>query len=186
LDLPVPVVLFDLIDQLSRGSRPDTSHRRGKRDLFMAHVPQHPVDPHDHAEHHGIGHVVSPKILIATAVGLLTLTVLTVMSAKIDFAQVDLPELNVFVALAIAVLKASLVCLFFMHLRWDRPFNSFVLVVALALVGLFISFAMTDSFEYRSEIKPGESTEIQMKLAELQTAPQQGGAAPDGKTGAGH
>lgn len=143
----------------------------------MSHHPQSTSDPHSHSHsdaggHQAIGHVVHPKILFATALGLVVLTVLTVSSARIDFAQLDLPELNVFIALAIAVLKASLVCLFFMHLRWDRPFNAFVLVTALSLVGLFISFAMTDSFEYQHEIIHGESTVIQGKLSEIQTVEQ--------------
>ncbi|MCI0364252.1 MAG: cytochrome C oxidase subunit IV family protein [Phycisphaerales bacterium] len=136
----------------------------------MAHQPTHPKhhDPH----HASVGHLVSPKILIATAAALLVLTFVTVQVASIDFSAVDLRELNIFVALGIAVIKASLVCLYFMHLRWDRPFNAFLLIASLALVALFISFALTDRSEYLSEIVPGESTEIQRKLNE---SPQPGG-----------
>lgn len=147
----------------------------------MAHTPaQFPPthDSHEHGdeahEHHGVGHVVSPKILIATGAALLVLTVVTVAAAKIDFEQVDLRELNIFVALAIAVVKASLVCLFFMHLRWDRPFNAFVLVGSLALVALFIWFAMTDSHEYQPEVVKTISQPIQTKLAEVEQAVQAG------------
>ena len=147
----------------------------------MAHTPaQFPPTQDSHAhgddahEHHGIGHVVSPKILVATAAALLVLTVVTVAAAKIDFEQVDLRELNIFVALAIAVLKASLVCLFFMHLRWDRPFNAFVLVTSLALVGLFIWFAMTDTHEYQPEVVQKISDPIQTKLSEVDKAVQTG------------
>ena len=146
----------------------------------MAHTPAqfpptHDSNAHgdDAHEHHGVGHVVSPKILVATAAALLVLTVVTVSAAKIDFAQLDLRELNIFVALAIAVLKASLVCLFFMHLRWDRPFNAFVLITSLALVALFIWFAMTDSHEYQPEISKKTSDPIQAKLAEIDKATQQ-------------
>lgn len=135
----------------------------------MDHQPHQPDSAHGHDEQpHGVGHVVSPKILIATAAALLLLTGMTVTSAKIDFAQLDLPELNIFIALGIAVIKASLVCLFFMHLRWDRPFNAFVLVGSLTLVGLFISFAMTDSTEYQNEIQHIEQQPIQDKLSVLQ------------------
>jgi cytochrome c oxidase subunit 4 len=133
------------------------------------HHPQNPFEPHEDPVH-GVGHVVKPKILIATALGLLVLTFLTVTAAKIDFSQMDLKELNIFVALAIAVVKATLVCLFFMHLRWDRPFNAFILVGSLSLVALFISFAMTDTTEYKGEIIGGESQEIQMKLDALMKA----------------
>lgn len=149
-------------------------------------MPDTPVHPFDHkadAEHPGVGHVVSPKILITTALALLVLTFVTVKVASIDFALVDLRELNIFIALAIAVVKGSLVCLFFMHLRWDRPFNAFALVSSLALVGLFISFAMTDRSEYDEEMIRGESTVIQSKLSESpQAAGEHAGAAP----GSGH
>lgn len=113
---------------------------------------------------------MSAKILFATGAALLVLTVITVMAAKIDFSQLDLNELNIFVALAIAVVKASLVCMFFMHLRWDRPFNAFVLVGSLALVALFIGFAMTDTSEYKPDVIQGDSALIQGQLLKVQEA----------------
>jgi cytochrome c oxidase subunit 4 len=120
------------------------------------HAPSHTGHVHvEHtgeAPHHGVGHVVSPKILIATAAALLVLTFITVTSAKVAFEAVEMPELNIVVALGIALVKASLVCLFFMHLRWDRPFNAFVLVGSLGLVVLFITFALTDTNEYLPEM----------------------------------
>jgi cytochrome c oxidase subunit 4 len=109
--------------------------------------------PTQHKSPHGVGHVVPPKILFATGGALLVLTVITVLAAKIDFEDMGVPELNIFVALAIAVVKASLVVLFFMHLRWDRPFNSIVLVTSVAFVALFIAFAMTDTFAYREDVR---------------------------------
>ena len=131
----------------------------------MAHDPHHHGS--DHAAHHGVGHIVSPKILITTAVALLILTGITVMSVRIDFAEFDLKELNIFVALGIALVKATLVCLFFMHLRWDRPFNGFILVGSLAFVALFIAFAMTDSSEYQPEIQKIVTPTIQSELDKL-------------------
>ena len=146
----------------------------------MAHPTPHPEDTHapEGQAHHGVGHLVPPRILISTALGLLALTALTVFSAKIDFSQFDLQEMNIFIALTIAVMKASLVCLFFMHLRWDRPFNSFVLVVSLTLVGLFISFAMTDSTEYQHEVIRGESETIHAKMTAVEEAIKKEGEAP--------
>jgi cytochrome c oxidase subunit 4 len=128
----------------------------------MAH--EHSTQPGDDAAHggqhgaphgasHGVGHVVSPKILIATSLALLVLTVLTVFAANVSFEALEMPELHIIVALGIALLKASLVCLFFMHLRWDRPFNGFLIVASMALVVLFITFALTDSNQYQPDIK---------------------------------
>lgn len=137
-------------------------------------------------EHHGVGHVVSPKILIATALALLVLTALTVAAANVSFEALEMPELHIIVALGIALLKAALVCLFFMHLRWDRPFNAFVLVTSMALVVLFITFALTDSNQYQPEIKTylgtlpsGETKEIKAELDKLPALPPPG-AAPAG------
>jgi cytochrome c oxidase subunit IV len=146
----------------------------------MTHHPLDHPEPHPHAtpHPHGVGHIVSPKILIATAVALLILTVVTVAVAEIDFAQMDLPELNIFIAL----LVASLVCLFFMHLKWDRPFNSLVLVASLAGVALFIAFALTDTSEYQHEVIYGESNLIRSRIPtpDQLAAPAAPPAAPQG------
>ncbi|MCH7601657.1 MAG: cytochrome C oxidase subunit IV family protein [Planctomycetes bacterium] len=131
----------------------------------------------EHTGHHEVGHIVSVKYLFATCAALLVLTMLTVAAAQVDFTKYGLPEMNIVVALAIAVVKASLVCLFFMHLFWDRPINAYIIIVALAFVGIFIAFAMTDTFEYRAdqqqyervELKGGDSKDVQTKLLELQT-----------------
>ena len=148
--------------------------------------------PEGHGEHHGVGHIVSPKILIATAAALLVLTVITVLAAKVAFEEVEMHELTIFVALGIAVLKASLVCLFFMHLKWDRPFNAFVLIGSLGLVALFIGFAIIDSTEYKPDIKAyvgtlpgGETPDIKAKLDALPQPPASAAPAP-APAGGGH
>ncbi len=112
-----------------------------------------------HEEHHEVGHVVPVRVLLITGIGLLILTGVTVLAAKID-----LGDLNIWIALAIAVLKGSLVVLFFMHLRYDRPFNGVVLVTSLAFVALFISFALTDTKEYAPDIYPGDAPDVREKL----------------------
>ena len=43
------------------------------------------TDSHDSSEHHGVGHLVSVKILVGTAMALLVLTVVTVVVAGFDF-----------------------------------------------------------------------------------------------------
>jgi cytochrome c oxidase subunit IV len=130
----------------------------------MAHA-----QPHEHGEAHpAVGHLVSPKILITNTAALLVLTVITVLVAQMDFTRYNMYEMNILVAMAVAVVKASLVCLFFMHLWWDRPFNSFVLVTSIAFVGLFVVLAMTDTFEYRGDILPGDPPGVTSRLGELQ------------------
>jgi cytochrome c oxidase subunit IV len=125
---------------------------------------------HGHGEGHGhtVGHVVSPKILIANCIALLVLTVITVLVAEIDFAAYNIHELNIMVALAVAVVKAALVCLFFMHLYWDRPFNSFVLISSLAFVALFMALAMLDTFEYARDLIPGDPQGVTARIQALE------------------
>ena len=119
-------------------------------------------DSSQHEEHHGVGHVVPVRILFITGIGLLILTGITVLIADFDFG-----EANIWIALAIALLKGSLVLLVFMHLLFDRPFNAVIIVCSLAFVVLFISFALTDTFSYASTIDTGDAPGVVEKLTEL-------------------
>ena len=112
---------------------------------------------------HGVGHIVPIKTLVATGLALLVFTLITVWAAKID-----LGDLNIWIALAIAALKATLVVLFFMHLRYDRPFNGIIFVTSLAFVVLFISFALTDTKEYAPDVDTGNAPRVVEALDELQ------------------
>jgi cytochrome c oxidase subunit 4 len=94
-------------------------------------------------------HVVSPKNLLGVYVLLLIFTVITV-----GVSRIDLGNYNIMVALAVAVVKGSLVLLYFMHLRWDSPFNALAIIAALLFVCLFIGLALLDTNAYQSIIKP--------------------------------
>lgn len=95
--------------------------------------------PSEH-DHTSVSHVVPMKILVGVFLALVVLTVVTV-----GVARVDLGNLNLYVALAVAGLKASLVVLFFMHLFWDRRFNAIVFLGCLVFVTIFISLSLTDT-----------------------------------------
>ena len=99
-------------------------------------------------------HPVPAKVLVAVFAALLLLTVATV-----TVAGKDLGEWNIVLALAIAVCKASLVLLYFMHLRYDRLFNGLILIVALLFVVLFISVALTDTQAYQHELRAYNQTQ---------------------------
>jgi len=116
------------------------------------------ADDHEH-----IGHVVPYRYTVGTGLGLLVLTWLTVAVMGIDAG-----ELNIVIALAIAVVKATLVCLFFMHLRWDRPFNALICVGSIAAVALFLALAMLDTYEYRANIIPGDSPGVVSAIEAVQ------------------
>ncbi|HEY7116299.1 MAG TPA: cytochrome C oxidase subunit IV family protein [Tepidisphaeraceae bacterium] len=96
-------------------------------------------------------HVVPPKVLLAVYGALLLLTFITVKVT--DF---ELGMFNVWVALFVALAKASFVALYFMHLRWDSPFNAICLIAALFFVCIFIGIAVLDSREYHQNYtRPG-------------------------------
>ena len=110
-------------------------------------TPQTEADAHDE-EHHG-PHVVSLGLLTAIFIALMFLTVITVAVTSFDFGY----NANLVVAMAIAFVKATLVALYFMHLRWDNPFNGVVLIASLLFVTLFIGIALLDSGEYKANIE---------------------------------
>lgn len=98
----------------------------------------------DHAEH-GISHVASAKVLLATGGSLLFLTLVTVLATKVDFG----PSINLAFAMLIAVIKATLVVLFFMHLKYDKIFHTVVFMSAILAAALFVGFALMDSGQYQ-------------------------------------
>jgi cytochrome c oxidase subunit 4 len=104
-----------------------------------------------HTEEHGKGgHVVPMRILIGTWAALVVLTWLTVSATTID-----LGNLNIVIALSIAVVKSALVVLFFMHLKYDKPFHAIVFVSATLFVVLFITLALMDTRSYADSKIPG-------------------------------
>ena len=78
----------------------------------------------------------------------MVLTVITVGVTVVDLGS----QTNLLVAMAIATIKAGLVVTYFMHLRWDRPFNTLVFLGSLLFVSLFISMTLFDKSEYEPDI----------------------------------
>jgi len=84
-------------------------------------------------------HIVQPRVYIAIFLSLMVGTALTVLAAFYDFPG----PLNAVVALTIAVVKATLVVLFFMHVRYSG--RLIWLVIVAGLLWLAIMFAITFS-----------------------------------------
>jgi len=113
----------------------------------MANV-EHVADAHgdDHGDdHHGISHVAPIRVLVATGGTLLMLTLVTVAATRLDFGA----NINLAIAMTIAVIKATLVILFFMHLKYDRLFHTVIFVSAICAAALFIGFTLMDSSQYQ-------------------------------------
>ncbi|MBC8030827.1 MAG: cytochrome C oxidase subunit IV family protein [Pyrinomonadaceae bacterium] len=82
-------------------------------------------------------HIVSLKVYFTIFIALMVGTALTVWAGLQDFPG----PLNVIVALTIAVIKATLVVLYFMHVRYSS--RLIWVVFASALFWLGILFALT-------------------------------------------
>lgn len=103
------------------------------------------ADHDHHDDHHGISHVASIKVLVGTGGALLFLTIVTVLATRIDLGA----NLNLALAMFIAVIKATLVILFFMHLKYDKVFHTVVFLSAILAAALFVGFTLMDSGQYQ-------------------------------------
>ena len=88
-------------------------------------------------EHH---HVLPIKVYLRVAAALLVLTIITVTVSQFHFG-----EFNLLIAMVIAAVKASLVALFFMHLKYDNRIYAVVFVGSLVFLAVFIVFTMFDT-----------------------------------------
>jgi cytochrome c oxidase subunit IV len=110
---------------------------------------------HSHSEPH-----ISPLSTYYTVfAALIVLTFVTV-----GVSHLGLPStLSIVVAVAVACVKATLVCAWFMHLLHDTKFNLLLFLAAFWFIGVFFIFTCfdlmsrdrvmksSDSFEYRKD-----------------------------------
>ena len=108
----------------------------------MAHIED--TFGQDHADHH----IVPERNYYLIFAALVVLTALTVLAANFQFGGL----LNEIVALGIAVLKASLVILFFMHVRYSTPLLRIVVGTGFLFFTIMVVFTMSDfvSRDWRS------------------------------------
>jgi cytochrome c oxidase subunit 4 len=93
-----------------------------------------------HAEHEAVEHSHAPRYF-AVWVALAVLTVVTYLVSRLHLGG----GWGMVVALLIAVTKASLVALFFMHLWEQRGANRLVIVTACVFVALLIGLTVLDN-----------------------------------------
>lgn len=103
----------------------------------------------EHVQTRGGSHVASVKLLLIVWVALMVGTWLTVSVTHFDFGV-----LNIWIGLAIATGKALLVGLYYMHLRWDKPFNAFAFISSFAILALMIGLMLMDTSQNQPEMIP--------------------------------
>jgi cytochrome c oxidase subunit IV len=85
-------------------------------------------------------HIVPLKIYVTIFLALMAGTALTVWAGLRDFPG----QLNVIIALTIAVIKATLVVLYFMHVRYSSRLVWVVFTSALFWLGILFALTLSD------------------------------------------
>lgn len=94
---------------------------------------------HSHSDKHE--HITTYKTYFIIWAALMVLTVITVYVSYVDFGT-----MNVVIAMAVASLKAALVALFFMHLKFEDSITWVFALFPLALLFLLITMTFVDTF----------------------------------------
>ena len=113
---------------------------------------------------HGQHQIIPTRTLAAVFGLLLFLTLVTVITARIDLGVINIP-----LALAIAGSKAIIVAWVFMALKYDNKVNLLVLVLGFVFAVVFLTLTLSDT-ELRGNIgitEPG-TTELTVEPAESQ------------------
>jgi len=95
-------------------------------------------------------HVVPVKVYLGVFLALCVGTVLTVEAAGHDFGALNTP-----IALGIAVVKATLVVLYFMHVRYSPRLVTLMLLSGVAFLALLVLFTLSDYVSRPWPIVPG-------------------------------
>jgi cytochrome c oxidase subunit 4 len=119
--------------------------------IFREQVAGTPAAGHgDDGHHHGLSHVISPVVLVTVFALLMLLTLITVGITHFDFGY----KVNLVVALTIAVIKATLVIAYFMHLRYDSLFYTAIIGISLVFIGVFIVTTIIDTEQNHPILAP--------------------------------
>jgi len=112
-------------------------------------------------------HIVPKSLLLKVFGALILLTIITV-----GVAYVPLGPLTVPVAIGIAVVKASLVVLFFMHLKYDNPVNALTFTIGTIFVVVFVTITLLDT-AFRGDLGNVNQQTIKQIQAEQERVQQE-------------
>ena len=85
-------------------------------------------------------HTLVPlRVYFVVYAALIVLTTLTV-----GVSMIDLKKVTVLMAMIIATCKATLVLMYFMHIRYEKPMYVAMIAAILATYGVFIGLTFTD------------------------------------------
>ena len=85
-------------------------------------------------------HIIPIQIYLKVFAALMVLTVLTILAAEIDLPG----SFNIILAMFIAIVKSTLVLMFFMHLYYDNKTNLLFFLGSVLFLIIFIAFTYFD------------------------------------------
>lgn len=94
----------------------------------------------NHRQEHAY-HIVPIRVYLAIFAALLIFTTLTYFAAFKDFGP-----LNMIIAVTIAVIKATLVILYFMHLRYSDRLTWVVVIAGFTWLGILLGITLSDYY----------------------------------------
>lgn len=100
----------------------------------------------EHSNHH----IVPLKTYFLIFGALMVGTALTVMVAKVDYGV-----WNILVAMTVAIIKATLVVLYFMHVRYSSRLTQVIVVAGVFWLAIMLVFTMQDYFTRSGWPVPG-------------------------------
>ena len=124
-----------------------------------------PADPADHG-HHG-HHILSAGLLLKVFGALVFLTVLTVVLGLMEKSgTIHLGSMSIVVALLIAGVKATLVAMFFMALKYDNRVNALAFSLGIVFLVIFFTFTWLDT-GFRNTFTEEAATNIDQEAMEV-------------------
>jgi cytochrome c oxidase subunit IV len=148
--------------EMAQKPKPDEPKRDGGKHDNPGHAhgnPGHGDQAHGDGHDHGLAHTTPVSLLFIILGILLALTIATVAVTSIDLGA----QGNLIVAMVIATVKAALVCTFFMHLLWDKKFNTILFLTSVLFLILFLSMATADRGEYQHDVDAYRAIQIAPK-----------------------
>ncbi len=95
---------------------------------------------HASSHSHELGHIIPRKTYVTVLLILFFLTFVTVAISRVDFGV-----MNIVVAILIASVKATIVGLFFMHLKYENPVIWLYVIFPIVLLGIMIGGIFLDN-----------------------------------------
>ena len=91
------------------------------------------------SQHETEHHIVPYRVYVIVWAALLVLTAITV-----GVSRVDMKHVAVLAAMMIAAFKGTLVILYFMHVRFEKPLYAGMILAAFGTYAVFIALTFTD------------------------------------------